>query len=297
MRRRIWVCMTQLDTLTSYQLGLPPMIQESHCDTQLPRNLLDDDFGPDSTVLPPPRPNTEVTPILFTITKAQLSLAFRAIYNQVSLGRVESYDEVMALDRRLHNARDSISPRFRMTTIQDSVTVSPFLLIRRYGLELFFQKARCILHRHHMAKSYQDPRYSFSRSSCVDAAMAILTHQASILKEVQIGGLLHRNRWLVTSLEQTDFLLASMVICLELSFRAREQTNPGLQSDEKSSREDLMKALESSQLYLRDLKESSSECKQAFDVLSVMLINLSGSTGTQAGQPDTGTVRSSEKGW
>ncbi len=56
MRRRIWACMNQLDSLTSYQLGLPSMIQDPQCDTQLPSNLLDEDFGPHSVHLPASRP-------------------------------------------------------------------------------------------------------------------------------------------------------------------------------------------------------------------------------------------------
>ncbi|KAM5343615.1 hypothetical protein ACJ41O_012152 [Fusarium nematophilum] len=216
MRRRVWAVVMQLDTLGSGQLGLPTMIQEPQCDTRLPLNLLDEDFGPDSTQLPPERPETQLTPVLYTITKAKAMAVFRTIFNHVSLGRIEAYEEVMALDRRVNDTRLSMPPCFHIANLEDSIAVPPYILIRRYNLEFLFQKSRCILHRHHMALSYQDVKYHYSRSCCVEAAMSILEHQASIFKEVQVGGLLFRERWFISSLERHDFLLAAMIVCLEL---------------------------------------------------------------------------------
>ncbi|UKZ92104.1 uncharacterized protein TrAFT101_007072 [Trichoderma asperellum] len=279
MRRRVWAMILQLDTLTSCQLGLPPMIQELQCDTQLPRNLLDDDFGPDSVQLPSARPETELTPVLYTITKSRLLTVFRAIFNQVSLGRLEAYTEIMALDQRLRNEHASISPRFRMTNLENSVTTSVYLLMRRYNIEFLFQKARCILHRHHMTKSYRDSTFSFSRSSCIDAAMAILSHQANILREVQVGGLLYRDKWFVSSLEQHDFLLASMIICLELSFRARGEAPAAGPSDADSfpkySERNLVESLRNSRHFWDEFKATAPEAQQAFHIVSVMLDMIS----------------------
>lgn len=209
MRRRIWGLVNQLDALTSYQIGLPPMIQDLHCDAKLPRNLLDEDFGPESTQLPLSRPYTELTPILYTINKTSLASIFKEIYTRVSLCRTDSYTEIMVLHQRLYSAREAISPRLRMTSIQEAVTVAPYILIRRYSLELLFQKTLCMLHRHHMTKSLQDRRFNFSRSCCVEAAMTILDHQASVFKELQPGGAFHRGRWFVTYVRARSCLMRS----------------------------------------------------------------------------------------
>jgi hypothetical protein len=285
MRRRIWAIILHLDTLTSCQLGLPSMIQELQCDTQLPRNILDEDFGLNSVQLPLSRPETELTPVLYTITKSRLLAVFRAIFNQVSLGRIEAYTEIMALDQRLHNEHESISPRFRMTNLENSVTISVYILMRRYNIEFLFQKARCILHRHHMTKSYKDNKFNFSRSSCIDAAMAILTHQANILREVQVGGLLYRDRWFVSSLEQHDFLLASMIICLELSSRARGEAPAAGPGDEDSfpkfSERDLVESLRNSRHFWDEFKATSVEARQAFHIVSVMLDMISRNSEAQ----------------
>ncbi|KAL6792195.1 hypothetical protein GGI42DRAFT_335569 [Trichoderma sp. SZMC 28013] len=282
MRRRCWASILQMDALFSCQLGLPAMIQESQYDTKLPSNLLDEDFGPDSTKLPKSRPETDLTPVLYTITKTRFLLLFRVIFNQVALQCVGEYDEIIALSQRLENAYTLISPHFRMTSLEDCITVPPYSLIQRYNLELLFQKTRCILHRHHMAKSYQEPKYSFSRYSCVEAAMAILTHHANIHKEVQVGGLLHREKWFISSLEQHDFLLASMIVCLELT--SQTQSSPE-RDDEmtglvKFDRQELIKALETSKLSWHRLKSDSFEAQKAFDMLSVMLDRVS--MGTQS---------------
>ncbi|KAF4445582.1 transcription factor, partial [Fusarium albosuccineum] len=261
MRRRIWA--------------------EYQCDTRPPSNLLDEDFGPETTQLPPSRPETQLTPVLYTIAKSRLSLIFRTIFNHVSLGRVEAYEEIMTYDQRLHNAYRRLPAKLQIVALEDCITTPPSLLTRRYNLEFLFQKARCMLHRHHMSKSYEDPRYNYSRTACVDAAMTVLTHQANIFKEVQVGGLLYADRWFISSLERHDFLLAAMIICLELSSRTNEQPAPsGNDGFLKFSREAMTQALENSQSFWAELKASSVEAKQAFDMLSVMLgsVATSGTT-------------------
>lgn len=47
MRRRIWTFVRQADLLFSFQLGLPSMLRSADSDTELPRNLYDDDFDED----------------------------------------------------------------------------------------------------------------------------------------------------------------------------------------------------------------------------------------------------------
>ncbi|KAF4966871.1 hypothetical protein FSARC_5484 [Fusarium sarcochroum] len=290
MRRRVWGVIQQLDILTSCQLGLPSLIQESQCDTRLPRNILDEDFGPESTQLPPPRPETQSTPVLYTIVKVKLMTVFRTIFNQVSLGKTENYEEIMALDKQLHQAHESMPSCFRIAKLEDCLMVPPYLLIRRYNLELLFQKARCTLHRHHMTKAYQDRQYNYSRTACVNSAMTVLGHQASILKEVQVGGLLYKDRWFLTSLERHDFSLASMVICLELSAPSHQQ-NWDLVG---FTRQAMIEALQTSQTFWAALKEVSVEARQAYDMLSVMLNAVSASSSKDQ-QDSIPSLRSAEK--
>ncbi|KAH6975718.1 fungal-specific transcription factor domain-containing protein [Ilyonectria destructans] len=275
MRRRVWAMILQLDTLTSCQLGLPSMINASQCDTKLPRNIRNEDFDETSVALPPPRPETELTPVLYTITKARMLAVFCAIFQQVCLVRPERYEQVMALDGRLHQSYMSIPPCLRIANVEDCIMAPSDLLIKQYHLEILYHKARCILHRHHMAKSYQNPEFEYSKLSCLDAAMMLLTHQENIFKEVQAGGILFREKWFITSLEQHDFILASMIICLELSSNPQGQGPSALQMGEQSppkySKEQLNDAVRNSHRFWGEFKSGSVDALQAFRVLSVLL--------------------------
>ena len=271
-RRRVWAVMRQLDGLTSGQIGLPPMIQDSQCDARPPLNLLDEDYGPDSTELPLSRPETEMTPVLYTISKERVSSVYRQILNRVILGPIESYSEIMKLDQKLHNARNSIPPPLRLESITNSATAPPYVLIRRYSLALLIQKSRCLLHCHYMKKSLQQPEYNFSRASCVEAAMTMLKLQTNLHREVQVGGILYRDKWIVSSLEQNDFLLASMIICLEFSYRNRVKDPSANGSDAiKYSRQELIQALQGSYGYLQGLTHNSKEAQYAFKFVSSIL--------------------------
>lgn len=188
----------------------------------------------------------------------------------VSLGSPNNYQDIMSLHERLYAARDSLSPRFRMADLKASITVAPYILVRRYTLELLFPKTLCILHRYHMAKSVQEQSFQPSRQACVGAAMAILRHKADLAKETQPGGLLYGKGWITSSIEQSDFLLASVILCLELSFRAQDSGEDSVTSDYSHS--DLLGALQTSYAHLEAAKGDSADCQQAFATLSFMLL-------------------------
>ena len=277
MRRRVWCHVMQLDTMGSSLLGLPSIIQEFQHDTRLPLNLLDEDFGPESVQLPPGRPDTEVTPILYTINKTVLMLVYRTIFDQVSLGRVDAYDEIMALERRLHQAHEAISPRFRMASLENSIVAPTALITRGFTLEILFLKSRCTLHRHHMTKSYRDPSFNFSRTACVESAMEMLRYQAMLLREMQEGGTLQGEKWLLSTVEQQNFLMASMIVCVELSHRGRppgENVTSPERNDQgflKYTRENLVAAVQGSYRFWTEFFPKSGEARQACELLTVIL--------------------------
>jgi hypothetical protein len=271
MRRRIWSLIVQLDALTSYQMGLPPMIQDLHCDAKPPRNLLDEDFGPESTLLPISRPESEFTPMLFLIDKSKLAICFREIFSRVLLGGTEDYAKIMMLHQRLHKARDSISPRLRPGLPQDTVTVSPHLLLRRYNLELLFQKCVCILHRRHMTKAFTDPAFAMSRSLCVEAAMRILAIQSDLFDEDKHGYILLKSKGFISSLELSDFILAATIICLELSSGSAQLVSSQDQGRHSFTRKDFLDALHDSHRHLANLKDVSVDCQQAYEIVSIMV--------------------------
>lgn len=287
IRRRIWALILQLDALTSYQMGLPAMVQDAHCDTKPPRNLLDEDFGPGTTQLPPSRPESEVTPILYVINKVRLSVCFREIYSRVSLGGSDDYAEIVALHQRLLAAHESISPRLRLSSLQDTVTVQPHILLRQCMLELLFQKCLCMLHRRHMTKSFTQAEFGQSRSLCVEAAMSILAIQSDMLDEKKYGSILRQSKGMISSLEQTDFILAATIICLELSSGRSEMAQS--EQHRKYTRTDLLGALHNSHRHLAKMKDFSADCQQAYSIVSLIIQRLGLREDSQVSHP-TGDI-------
>lgn len=102
MRRRTWALLRIADVMFSHQVSLPNMICSRDCDTQVPTNLFDEEFGPDTKVLPPSHPNTELTPTGYTIAKVKLCREMSDILQATN--RVEGdipYDDILRFDTRL----------------------------------------------------------------------------------------------------------------------------------------------------------------------------------------------------
>jgi hypothetical protein len=275
MRRRVWTGLCQLDTLTAYQVGIPKQTQSWQCDAELPRNLFDEDFDENTVELPSSRPESERTPVSYTIYKARLMSVFGRICDLVYSRKPSSYEEVLELDRRLEEVHESIPLAFRMRTINQSITDPSELIMRRYTLDILYQKARIVLHRKYLTEVRRDLRHTYSRGACVNAAKEILRHQADLFHESQPGGRLARDPWFFTSLQNNDFVLAAMIICLELS-----QNNPAKTQTRQpgygftvvlEGRDDLLRALEISRDIWKVNLRHSVEARNAFHALTIML--------------------------
>lgn len=280
MRRRIWAGIVQLDIFFSFQLGLPRMIAMDQCDTLPPSNLLDTDFSLDAYELPQSRPDTDYTPATYMIAKGRLLAVFADIADQSSSVQPRMYRQYLEFDKRLNEAFAAIPDHLRIKDGGEYVAASPAILVRRHLLELLYQKSRCILHREYMIKAANDSTVMYSRSSCVDAAMILLGEQMTIHQQVQDGGVLHRERWFLNSLHHTDFILAAMIVCLELSFRLDGGPRQPRLVDElgrdKYENQALIQALRNSYDIWNEWKVLSKVPAQAARILSTML-NKAGS--------------------
>lgn len=137
MRRRVWSFVRQADLLCSSQMGLPNMIRTSDTDTELPRNLYDDDFDENCKELPPSRPPNEPTPISYLIAKSRLTFVFgRVTEITAPLQPPVSYDTVMEVDAQLRRARDLIPEHLLVRPIEDSPREPPTLILSRFTVSL-----------------------------------------------------------------------------------------------------------------------------------------------------------------
>lgn len=273
MRRRLWALLCQLDTLISFQVGLPRTIQPWHSDTEMPSNLLDTDFDENSTELPPGRPDEEQTACSYTRGKARIMTVFGQTADLAYSREQVSYDETMEIDRRLEEAHDLLPSFFHIRPMTQCIADPADLIMRRYTLELLYQKSRIVLHRRYMAETHS--KYTYSRSTCLTAAKETLRHYAEIWSESLPGGQLYAERFFLNSLQNTDFMLSAMILCLELS-QDNERGNAGRLGDQE--RTDLLLILETTHRIFKEARRRSMDTQRAFAALTLMLSRVKGTS-------------------
>lgn len=219
MRRRVWLHIFQIDALVSFQMGLPSMIPTEYCDTQVPRNLFDADLNVGMNDLPSSRSHAEVTPILYGIVKSGIMRVFKKIVAGTQSLATPGYDEILALDEEMKEVYERTPDTFRRRDVGESFMDSSDIILERCTLELLYLKGIVVLHRRYIRYDPHNPTFNPSRRFCLEAALEILARQADIYQATLPGGRLHEDRWMVTALTVHDFLLAAMVVCLDLSVR------------------------------------------------------------------------------
>ena len=278
IRRRVWTFVRQSDLLFSFQIGLPSMLRPGDCDTELPRNLYDDEFDEDSKELPPSRPITEPTPVSYMCAKANMSFAFGKVVEKLHSVSTTSYDEIMVLDQELRDARAELPPHLRQRTIEESLIDPGALVMQRFNLSILYHKGQCVLHRKFLARARENNRYAHSRRTCVDSSMELLSHQATLHYESRPGHRLHGMKVFISSLTAADFLLAAMIVSLDLCYGV-EAEDAGQSSADmftwgSERRGDMIQALEVSREIWTETKDQSIEAYKACEVLTVMLSKL-----------------------
>jgi len=280
IRRRLWHHLLQLDLLSSFHIGLPGMIPVIDSDTLPPGNYHDEDFDEDSAVLPPSRPDSEITPMSYSICKSRLCIEagkIVALANHISL---PEYQEVMKLDWDLQSAYQKVPQAFVLDTTGPSITDSRATTIKRFSLAILFHKSRCMLHRKHLMRAKQHPEFAFSEQVSLDAAMDLLRCQSLVHEAVLPGGQLSRDRWFLNSLSMHDFLLAAMIVYLSLSRGSPVCPNGGVSNRAAQER---IEALEKSRVIWNKKWTVLAESKKAAMVLGIMLKKLRSGMGTESG--------------
>lgn len=223
MRRRTWMYLEYFDVHLSFQLGIPPIINVDFVDTHVPSNLKDEDFDEDSRALPPPRPTTELAPILvYVFLSKQVKLLHRVVQQALALQQ-PSYLQVMSLHDELTALQEQVPPGLKWRPIRESgLTDNPDVIMRRITCETMHLKCLCILHRRYLTFGRGSDTYDRSRKACVDVSLRLLQVQFEFDEHSGEGGRLYERRYLLTNLGYHDFLLAAMCICLDLTIGARD---------------------------------------------------------------------------
>ncbi|RFU25920.1 hypothetical protein B7463_g10414, partial [Scytalidium lignicola] len=275
MRRRLWLGIKQCDIMMSFQVGLPAMIPRRQADVKLPRNLREEDFDEDDIELPPSRSMDEVTNIAFFLAKHPLLEAFEQIaaYSQDTCPRDE---EVSVLEAELERARERLPLIYRVRPLSESIAEPGLVILRRYAIDQIYQTGVCVLHRRHLTRAQSDPRWSSSRKACVDAALTLLSYQSIKYEETKPAGRFADEKLLMNSLDQNSFLLAAMLICLDLQSQRTslipESSDTLLWGWDRGY--EMRQALQTSANIWNCSRHTSLEAFKASEALSIMLRNL-----------------------
>ena len=224
MRRRTWSLCMQLDLLISFQLGLPSNIQFPTWDTQPPRNLQDWDLDEDTKELPPARPDSEPTDILFYIAKHRLMTVFEKILRHTLSTVTNGSIDVDELDNEIRNVYLAFPEILRPRPMADSVVDSSSLTVTRLCVFFIYQKCLCVLHRPYVTRGRM-----YSIQVCHDAASNIVRYFNDTYKEFLPGGQLETERWFMSNITWHDYLLGVMALCLVLCAGSQSIAAPHVQ--------------------------------------------------------------------
>jgi hypothetical protein len=277
MRRRVWATLVEMDLGLSAQMGLPRMIKQWQTDTQEPSNLQDNDFDKTTVEMPPSRPDTDLTPILYRLVKARLMTTVGYIWDFAADVRPYTYTEVERMDNKLDEARKSIPDCLKWHSFARCITDSPQNIMQKVVLETLFYRAKIVLHRKFM---FGPPANSAdSKRIVLESALKLLDYQHMLQEETQPFCQLYQERWRVSSLVNHDFLLATSILCYYLQNTKRE----GMQLSESSSMDEtiLVSLRKSYDIWLQS-SNSSKEARKVVKALTVVL-GVSNTSGTDSG--------------
>jgi hypothetical protein len=274
MRRRIWSNIYVFDVLTSFAIGLPGMIRQIQSDTKTPRNLLDTDFGPESLELPPSRPSSELSPVSYSIAKAAIVKIFAKAADVSHSVEPPDYAEVQKLSAELDLVHENIKPPLNYTPMQEWILDPPPVIFNRFKLEIIYQKSRCVLHRRYLLHPPAGKAEQQSRMECVDAAMKILHHLEDIFVATQPGGQLSTMPFFFSARANDDFLLAAMILCLELTNSEKYPEQKAL--DEKTI-SDMNAVLETTYRIYKTPSEYYTPPEKAVKALELMMRKINSS--------------------
>ncbi len=289
MRRRVWAFIRTADLLFSYQAGQPHMVRSCDTNTELASNLYDDELYEEMKELPPSHPMTEMTPASYMIAKAGLIFMFGRIVETVQSLNDPCYDDIIKLDQELQETKAAIPAQFQMQSAEESVGDPPQLVMQRINIDLHYWKALCVLHRKFLNCGRESSRHSYSRRTCVEASLAILRHQRTMHRESQPGGKFCKTKWMVYSLTTHDFVLAAMIVCLDLHHTAEAERAGRTMTSEMYTwsvdrRDSMYAAIEQAILIWEGLRDQSIDAYKAHTTLSIMLNKLKSQPTTRQAQ-------------
>lgn len=232
LRRRLWTALVHMDFFSSVVMGLPRLLKDSQCDTRLPANLLPNDLQPETEVMPPEQAPDIATALSSLVHRHPLVRMCAEIYDASEAG-VMSESEIKRLQTKLDSKIDALPPWLKYDSNISVASYNPPVLMNQLYIDTMCQKARYLLYRrlcihgdNTAGSRNMSSRQAHAQRICIDAALAILSHQQKLDEESQIGGLFYAFRWKVAPLWNHEFLQATLMLCIVLVRLHRAQQKP-----------------------------------------------------------------------
>ena len=178
----------------------------------------------------------------------------------------------MKLDAALHENHAEIPPSLQVRLISSSFTDPAHQVLHRLHIELVHLKSICVLHRRYLSLERSNLSFAYSRKACGDAALRMLKHQADLHAAIQPGGQFFGDGWMLSSLTLSEFLLASMITCLDLyeSYKGSSTTC----SEDYMFQLEKYDALRASQGIWASRAAFSRDARRAANMIAVMLTKI-----------------------
>jgi hypothetical protein len=136
------------------------------------------------TELPPSRPLTEVTEIVYQATKSIIMRAYGLVIEFLHILAPQPYHKVIELHQVLLNAEASIPPHLQLGTFEEMKNDTAAKIMERFILVLFWHKAVCVLHRKYWDYVPEDgailESFGGSRKASVTSSMSLLSLQEMV---------------------------------------------------------------------------------------------------------------------
>jgi hypothetical protein len=291
MRRRVWHVVNSHDLIFSGLVGLPKSVKTAEYDTLPISNLHEEELFEEMTVMPPSRPLTESTFACYQVAKMKILRGYALVRFPIleeilvpetnPIAKVleflhalqpQPYEEVLRLDHFLREGRDEIPAHLVLRTLEDMKVNPPFRIMEKYILQHFYHKTTCVLHRKFWDRestSASDSTLYYSRRACVSSALALLQQQVLLHRGCQPGGALASMRWYQFAILNHDFLLAAMILSLDV-MDMRRGTH-GSVAECGYSEEDKMALLVGSREVWQDIVNESRDARRAVRVLDAVI--------------------------
>jgi hypothetical protein len=172
MRRRIWTTIQEFDMQASFDHGLPTLLSQLHYDVNAPRNLDDEDFDENTTIMPPSKAPKEYTYTSFQ-NLARQSLPLRLELSRLLTGPTSDidYDQVIRYTNDLTQEIDALPS---WDTNVDLAKTNKNPLIAYTLLHVQLRQYIIPLHQPYLKLRKQNSKYQYSEIIYYNAARDIV---------------------------------------------------------------------------------------------------------------------------